>query len=186
MTTAARPAREPARAEPAGWRSARPELAIAASTVLVMTVAAYAWDGSAAAAVVLAGTALIGLVVVRTLAEPARLPALPEPEWQATGRSVITGFWRKRSMLSDATGGNGNYDFELRATLQHLLAARLAERHGISLYLEPDRARELLAGGKNDKLWPWVDPGRQGPPDGRAVGIPPRTLAAIIERLEHL
>ena len=151
-----------------------------------MAGAGYAWDGSAGAAVVLAGAAVVALVVVRTLTEPVRLPALPQAEWQVTGRSVITGFWRKRGMVGDATVAGGNYDYELRPTLQHLLAARLADRHGVSLYAEPGRARELFAGTRHDDLWPWVDPARLAAPDTRGGGIPARTLAAIIDRLEHL
>jgi hypothetical protein len=176
----------PAGQHPRGWRTARQELAAAAAAVIATAGAAYAWDGSAAAAVVLAVAALVGLVVVRTLTEPVRLPALPQSEWQATGRSVITGFWRKRSMVGDATAAGGNYDYELRPTLQHLLAARLADRHGVSLYAEPGRARELFAGKRHDDLWPWVDPARLAAPDSRGGGIPARTLAAIIDRLEQL
>lgn len=171
---------------PRGWRTARAELAAAAAAVIATAGAAYAWDGSAAAAVVLAGAALVGLVVLRTLTEPVRLPALPQAEWQVTGRSVITGFWRKRSMVGDATAAGGNYDYELRPTLQHLLAARLADLHGVSLYAEPGRARELFAGTGHDDLWPWVDPARLSAPDSRGGGIPARTLGAIIDRLEHL
>lgn len=168
-----------------GWKSAEPELWIAAGTVVVTALAAYAWAGSTAAAVVLAASALVALVLLRALAEPDRTPAVPREEWQTTGRSVISGFWRKRSMVSDATASNGNYDFELRATLQHLLAARLAERHGVSLYEEPERARELLGDSRHDNLWRWVDPARQAAADSTG-GIPPRALAAIIDRLEHL
>lgn len=171
---------------PRGWRTARPELAAAAATVIATTGAAYAWDGPAAVVVVLAGAALVALVVIRTLTEPVRLPALPRAEWQATGRSVVTGFWRKRGMVGDATAAGGNYGYELRPTLQHLLAARLADRHGVSLYAQPGRARELFAGTRHDDLWPWVDPARQAAPDTRGGGIPARTLAAIIDRLEHL
>ena len=171
--------------QPRGWQSAEPELLIAAGTVVVAAAAAYAWAGSTAAAVVLAASALVSLVLLRTLAEPDRTPAVPAEQWQSTGRSVISGFWRKRSVVSDATAGNGNYDFQLRATLQHLLAARLAQRHGVSLYEEPERARELLGGSRHDNLWRWVDPARQAAADSNG-GIPPRTLAAIIDRLEHL
>jgi hypothetical protein len=177
--------RQPGAAEPHGWRSARSEVRLAAGTVLVVTVAAFAWAGSAAAAVVLAASGVLFLILLRALAEPDRKPAVPQAEWQSTGRSVITGFWRKRGIINDATAGNGNYDFELRATLQHLLAARLAERHGISLYAEPERARELLGGSRHDDLWRWIDPARQ-PASSTTGGIPPRTLAAIIDRLEHL
>jgi hypothetical protein len=79
------------------------------------------------------------------------------------------------------------YDYELRGTLQHLLAARLAERHGISLYDDPEAARRLLAGSGGDRLWFWLDPGREAVADqGKTAGIPPRTLAAILDRLERL
>jgi hypothetical protein len=176
---------QPPAAEPHGWRSARSEVQLAAGTVLVVTIAAYAWAGSVAAAVVLAASAVVFLVLLRALTEPDRKPPVPQAEWQTTGRSVIAGFWRKRGIVNDATAGNGNYDFELRATLQHLLAARLAERHGVSLYAEPERARELLGGSRRDDLWSWIDPARQ-PAPSTTGGIPPRTLAAIIDRLEHL
>jgi hypothetical protein len=171
--------------QPGGWKAAESELRIAGGTVIVITVAAYAWAGPVAAAVVLAGCALLALVLLRSLAEPDQTPVAPREEWKTTGRSVIAGFWRKRSMVNDATAGNGNYDFELRATLQHLLAARLAERHGVSLYAEPDRARELFGGRRRDDLWRWVDPARQAAASTTG-GIPPRTLALIIDRLEHL
>ncbi len=85
--------------------------------------------------------------------------------------------------------------------LEHLLAARLAERHGVSLYLDPDGARRLLCGNDNGRdadLWYWIDPAREaaraqarayGAADGgtdRQPGIPPRTLARLIDRLEKL
>ena len=175
----------PAAGPPGGWRSARPEIQIAVSLVLIVTIAAYAWAGPTAASVILAASGVVFLILLRALAEPDRKPAVPQAEWQPTGRSVIAGFWRKRGMVNDATAGNGNYDFELRATLQHLLAARLAERHGVSLYAEPDRARELFGGRRRDDLWRWVDPARQAAANTTG-GIPPRTLALIIDRLEHL
>jgi hypothetical protein len=40
--------------------------------------------------------------------------------------------------------------------------------------------------GRSD-LWAWIDPQRQAPPDaGSRPGIPPRVLAALIDRLERL
>ena len=43
-------------------------------------------------------------------------------------------------------------------------------------------ARELLGGSRHDDLWRWIDPARQ-PASSTTGGIPPRTLAAIIDRL---
>jgi hypothetical protein len=80
-----------------------------------------------------------------------------------------------------------SYELELRPTLQHLLAARLADRHGVSLYADPDTARRLLLPAARDaELWRWLDPDRPAPPERDRSGIPPRTLAAIIDRLERL
>jgi hypothetical protein len=80
-----------------------------------------------------------------------------------------------------------SYDAELRGTLQRLLAARLAERHGISLHDDPDGARRLLCPTPRDqRLWYWVDPARPPATAGKQSGIPPRTLARLIDRLEQL
>ncbi len=81
-----------------------------------------------------------------------------------------------------------SYDAELRPDLQHLLAARLAERHGVSLYADPAQARRLLLTGSRDaSLWYWLDPARPAETDQRRRRHPaPRTLAAILDRLERL
>jgi hypothetical protein len=84
--------------------------------------------------------------------------------------------------------------------LEHLLAARLAERHGVHLYQDPDAARRLLCRRPGDAdLWEWIEPAPEvsKPPEGarpetRASkastepGIPRRTLARLIDRLERL
>jgi hypothetical protein len=84
--------------------------------------------------------------------------------------------------------------------LEHLLAARLAERHGVHLYQDPDAARRLLCRRPRDAdLWPWIEPAPEVPetpegaqPQTRASkagtepGIPRRTLARLIDRLERL
>jgi len=179
--------RTASRAPVPGWPGARAELAIAGILTVAVTAAAYAWAGPAAAVMVLACLALVTLGLLRSLTEGYHVPEQPAEEWQHSSHTMITGFWRKRGMISDATAADGNYDFELRATLQHLLAARLAERHGVSLYEQPDKAREFLLTGTRDKgLWRWLDPTPQPDSAKSGGGIPPRTLAAIIDRLERL
>jgi hypothetical protein len=168
------------------WRAIAAELTIAGAAVAATAIAAYAWAGAKAAVIVITGAGVVALVMLRSLVAPYLMPARPYQELASTGRSVITSFWRKRGLLRDATSASGRYDYELRPLLQHLLAARLSERHDISLYAEPERARELLAGGKHDDLWQWLDPARQAQPLGKDGGIPVRTLAAIIDRLEQL
>jgi hypothetical protein len=172
-----------------GWRAARPEIVIGVIAAAALGGAAYAFAGTAAAVLTLTGAAAVVLAGLRGLA-PADEVAPPPAETLAAGGGQTTTFarfWRRHSDVQAATRSMAAYDFELRATLQHLLAARLAERHGISLYDEPEAARRLLARGGGDRLWFWLDPEREAVADqGKAAGIPPRTLAAIIDRLEHL
>ena len=94
---------------------------------------------------VVLSAAVAALVVLRALAPPAHRPAAaPAPTDAEAIPVTFTGYWRKRAGLADGTQSMAAYDAELRGTLQHLLAARLAERHGISLYDDPDAARRLL------------------------------------------
>jgi len=170
-----------------GWRASAPELITACILVCAVAAAGYAWAGPAAALLVLAVAALGMLALLRSLTEAEQAPSPAEEDWQEHGRSLLAGFWRKRGSVRNATESLASYELELRLTLQHLLAARLAERHGTSLYEDPDAARRLLLAGTRDRqLWYWLDPARPASPDQKKRGIPPRVLAAIITRLEQL
>jgi hypothetical protein len=170
-----------------GWRKAVPEIVIAAIVVALAAVAGYAAAGLAGTAVVMTCAAVTSLVVLRVL-YPA--PAAHEHGHMADTEAIpvtFTGYWRKRAGLVDGTHSMTAYDGELRGTLQRLLAARLAERHGISLHDDPDAARRLLCPTpRDDRLWYWVDPARPPATAERQSGIPPRTLARLIDRLEQL
>jgi hypothetical protein len=169
------------------WRASAPELAAAAFGVLVTALAVYAYAGADAAVAVVAGCAVAAIVYLRTLVPAVARVDIREvlPSGQAT--TSFLGVWRKRVTLRDATARMTSYDAELRPALQHLLAARLAQRHGISLYADPAAARRLLLPGpRDDALWFWLDPGRQAETDPKRPGIPPRALAAILDRLERL
>lgn len=169
-----------------GWRGSRAELVIAATLVIAVAGAAYAWAGSPAAVLSLSCAAFLALVLLRSLPPADGQPEQPADESDDQGRTFITGFWRKRGIVKDATANMASYEHELRPTLQHLLAARLAERHDISLYADPDAARRLLLQrGRDQHLWTWLDPHQSRAPD-QGRGIPARTLAAIIDRLERL
>jgi hypothetical protein len=179
-----------------GWRGAIPEIIIAGVLVVAAGIAGYALAGPAAPGAVAIGAAVVILIGLRG-ALPARQElARPEQE-SAVGRYPVsfTAFWRKRTGLADATQSLMSYDAGLRPTLQHLLAARLAERHGVSLRDDPELARRLLCqDGRHEGLWYWVDPARPAIRPGsaddskltRRPGIPPRTLALLIDRLEQL
>jgi hypothetical protein len=177
----------PAPAARDGWAAAVPEICIAAVLVAVAAAAGFVTAGLAGATVVVLGAAVLALVLMRVLT-PLDVASGGVHVTDAEAiTTTFTGYWRKRTGLVDGTQSMTAYDAELRGTLQHLLAARLAEQHGISLSDEPDTARRLLCPRpRDDALWYWVDPARPEVTTGEDPGIPPRTLARLIDRLEQL
>ena len=196
---------------PAGWRLARPELAVAVVVVAADAVAGYALAGPRAVTVVLVVAAAAGLVALRWLLPTAQ----PPPAVDGGADTISSGwsayrYWRTQSDLRDGVAARAAYQTRLRPALEHLLAARLAERHGINLYTDPAQARRLLCRARrDDDLWAWIDPAQAGVPNGpgtpaspeatagpedqadpRAAGqqpgIPRRTLERLINRLEQL
>ncbi|HEU5416101.1 MAG TPA: hypothetical protein VFV41_00315 [Streptosporangiaceae bacterium] len=171
-----------------GWREAGPEVVIAVLAVIALSATALAFAGAAAAALVFAGACAAAVAAIRGFTPEGEVPGTePDESPLRAGQTSLLRFWRRRAGVEAAIQTMTGYDLELRGTLQHLLAARLAERHGISLYDDPGEARRLLAAAGGDRLWYWLDPARPAVTDqGRSAGIPPRTLAAIIDRLERL
>jgi hypothetical protein len=175
-----------------GWRGCVPELVITAVLILATGTVVYGYAGAGAAVLTLVIWAVVLLALLRGLVTAAAAPLLPEQTGRASGRTSFTGLWRKRGILANATASMVSYDAELRPTLQHLLAARLAERHNVNFYQDPATARRLLLPGTGDgatrggQLWYWLDPSRPAETRQQVRGIPPRTLAAIIDRLERL
>ena len=82
------------------------------------------------------------------------------------------------------------YESDLRPVLEHVLAARLAERHARQPVHRAGRGPAgVLPHPGRPSLWPWIDPGQALDADQRARrehGIPRRTLARLITRLEQL
>ena len=172
----------------AGWRTVRAELLITATMVIATAVASYCYAGETAGFATVAIWAVVILILLRILLPVTKAEAVSQDEsWQVRTQGSYLGFWRKRGVLVDASTNMRSYDTDLRPTLQHLLAARLAERHGVSLYADPEAARRLLLDGEpDDKLWYWLDPERLAEQRSMRQGIPQRTLTAIVERLEQL
>jgi hypothetical protein len=169
------------------WQECLPELSAAAFLAVSTSLAAYAYAGLGTAVLVVGGWAVVALASLLALAPVTSKPLAQPDKRPVRGHGSFLGFWRKRSALHDAIASMASYDAELRPTLQHLLAARLAERHGISLHADPAAARRLLLPGHGDQaLWFWLDPLRPAENDKDRRGIPPRTLAAIFDRLERL
>jgi hypothetical protein len=173
------------------WRGTTPELLIAAVLVLAVAVAGYATAGWAGLSVVAVGTAAVAMVVLRVLLPQAAPDQARKAREKAQART-LSGYSHRRFVVRSSTSHLGFYQSELRPVLEHLLAARLAERHGVHLYQDPEAARRLLCRGRRDAdLWPWIDPSTRPETSARDTaghqrGIPRHTLARLIDRLEKL
>ena len=177
------------------WRGAVPELLIAAALVLALTVAGYAMASWAGLAVVAVATAATAMVILRVLL-PAATPDKSRTAAQKAQARSLTGYSHRRFVVQTASESLSFYQAELRPVLEHLLAARLAERHGVRLYDDPEAARRLLCRTSRDAdLWRWIDPATRPPSlsqqgTGRGAtterGIPRRTLTRLVDRLERL
>ena len=172
------------------WRGAGPELVIAGVVIAVAAAAGYLLAGWAGLSVAVTAGAAAAMLVLRyvlpTLTPDAARKAREKPQAR-----LLSGYSHRRFVVHNAIASRGFYQSELRPVLEHLLAARLAERHGVHLYQDPDAARRLLCRRPRDAdLWPWIDPGtRPETPASKAgtePGIPRRTLARLIDRLERL
>jgi hypothetical protein len=172
------------------WVGTTPELLVAAVLVAAAAVAGYAMAGWPGLAVVAVATAAIAMAVLRILL-PQLTPDLAKTAREKPQARTLTGYSHRRFVVRNAMTSEGYYDSELRPVLEHLLAARLAERHDVNLYQDPDAARGLLCRNPRDAdLWRWIDPATRpaSPPKGVTDkrGIPRRTLARLIDRLEKL
>jgi hypothetical protein len=176
------------------WRGAVPELLIAAALVLVLAAAGYVMASWAGLTVVAVATAAIALVILRGLL-PAASPDKSRTAVQKTQARSLSGYSHRRFVVRTASESLSFYQGELRPVLEHLLAARLAERHGVNLYADPEAGRRLLCRTSRDAdLWAWIDPATRPQVAGTSAGlgtsnergIPGRTLTRLVDRLERL
>ena len=100
------------------------------------------------------------------------------------------------TLVSAARSSSASFEHGVKPELERLYAVRLAEKHGVSLHAEPERAAALIG----PELWPWIDPRRpptqpnpKGPRqtlDRRSAAQPPpppdAVLRALVDRLEQL
>jgi len=170
-------------------------LILVATAVISETVLAIA-GGPGAAAAGAAAIVVAGLLVARYVGgadtidasqrRPVRLVHQREPSLQGWATAV--------DAAQDTAAG---FERVLRPALERLYAVRLADRHGVSLYHEPERAAALIG----DEVYAWIDPRRPpytGPvPPRRALDrraqsayvprpIPDEVLEALVRRLETL
>jgi len=171
------------------WRDATPELIIAAITVAVVALAGAAVSGWPGVVVVAVAATVLALLVLRA--------ALPRSAAQASRRAkdkqqarAIFGYGQRRFIVATSFTSRPLYESDLRPVLEHILAARLADSHGVNLYTEPESARRAFCRSRADEsLWPWIDPGQAANPDERSRlrgSISRQTLARLITRLEQL
>ena len=172
------------------WRGARAEIVIGGVLIAVAGAAGYLMAGWAGLVAVVTVAAAVALAVLRAV-----LPKLP-PDQAKTARKkptarALSGYAQRLYVLENGISSLAAYHGELRPVLEHLLAARLAQRHGVHLYQDPAAARAVLCRDPRDAdLWAWIDPATRPKesPRGHAErsGIPRRTLARLIDRLEIL
>jgi hypothetical protein len=185
--------REPdARREPgteSRWRPALPELAIAAIAVAVAAVAAAAVSGWPGVVTVAVTVAVLALIVLRGLIPRSAGQAFRLASNKQRARS-IHGYAQRRFVVKTSYGSRAIYESDLRRALEHVLAARLAERHSVNLYTEPAAAKKVFCRTRADEsLWSWIDPKQALDATERArqsKGIPRRSLSRLITRLEQL
>jgi len=173
------------------WVGTTPELGVAAVLVGAAAVAGYTMAGWPGLTVVAVGTAAIAMVVLRILL-PQLTPDAAKTAVQKPHTRTLTGYSHRRFVVHTAMTSESYYNSELRPVLEHLLAARLAERHNVNLYQDPEAARRLLCRNPRDAdLWRWLDPATRPTSAPRGAigdkrGIPRRTMARLIDRLEKL
>jgi hypothetical protein len=172
------------------WRGTRPELVIAGVLVAAAAVAGYVMASWAGLSVVVIAAGAIALLVLRALL-PQLTPDQARKAREKPTARTLSGYSHRRFVVQTASSSLAFYNGELRPVLEHLLAARLAERHGVNLYHDPAAARGVLCRSPHDaSLWAWIDPTTRPQESPRSHseqrGIPPRTLARLIDRLEHL
>jgi hypothetical protein len=171
------------------WRGAGPELAIAAVAVAAAMLAGGALAGWAGVATVAIATAVLSMVVLRGLLPHSAAQSVRRPK-DKQGTRPIAGYAQRKFVVASSTDSRAFYEADLRPVLEHLLAARLAERHGVNLYTDPAAAKTAFCRTRGDEaLWRWVDPAQALPAGDRERekhGIPRRTLARLVNRLEQL
>jgi hypothetical protein len=171
------------------WRSARPELVIAAIAAVAAALAAAAVAGWPGVVVVAAATTVIALLLLRGIVPKSAAETLRVQQGKQRARA-ISGYAQRRFVVATSLTSRPMYESDLRPVLEHILAARLAEGHAVNLYTEPEAARKAFCRTRGDeRLWRWIDPKQELDADARASAkhsISGRTLNRLITRLEHL
>ncbi|MEU8432840.1 hypothetical protein AB0F18_07965 [Streptomyces sp. NPDC029216] len=159
--------------------SVRHSLAVLGTVALAAEVLLALADGVAAAATGLALITSVALVLGRYAAGGGAQDDGCRRAVRLLGsRAPALGRWRRMVTETLADDAEAHLRTVMRSQLQRLFAARLAERHGVAMYRDPQRARELVGA----ELWPWIDPGAAAP----QPALPEPVLRSLLDRLEAL
>lgn len=171
------------------WYGAWPELRIAAVMVAAGALAGGAVAGWPGLAVVAIGAAAVSMVVLRGLLPRSAALSVRRTADKQVERPIF-GYAQRRFVVATSISSRPVYEADLRPVLEHLLAARLAENHGINLYTDPAAARRVFCRTRGDEaLWRWIDPAQglsTAERDKMRRGVSSRTLTRLVNRLEQL
>jgi hypothetical protein len=161
--------------------------AVVAVVVLVVLLSLPELSTSRALGIwVVFATALVLLVLHRHARDRPRTAPAPRFE-QALRRRKPTSPQPEELLHMDREILLGSADADhahrrLLPLLRGIAAARIAARHGFELERRPESARALLG----EDAWELLRPDRPEPADRHAPGLPPKTVVALIERIEAL
>ncbi|MEU6494077.1 hypothetical protein AB0919_44330 [Streptomyces sp. NPDC046994] len=159
--------------------SVRHSLAVLGTVAVATEVLLALADGAAAAATGLALITAVALALGRYAAGGAAQDSgYRKPVRLLDSRAPALGGWQRIVANTFADDGKAHFDTVMRPQLQRLFAARLAERHGVAMYRNPQRARALVGA----ELWPWIDPEATAP----QPTVPEPVLRSLLDRLEAL
>lgn len=165
------------------------ELSVAGVVLGGAAAGTFALGGNGGALIAVIGFSALGLAVLAILLPPRRTQSeRPELAFNRMTSSLpFGGYWRILHQVQASARSKAMFDAMLRPQLEQLLAARLSQRHGVNLYRQPERARQIFTSTPGaSRLWEWVDPGRPvASEDGRG-GIPRRSLEELVKRIERL
>ncbi|MCQ9179602.1 hypothetical protein KMT30_11285 [Streptomyces sp. IBSBF 2953] len=159
--------------------SARHSLTVLGAVAVATEVLLALADGVAAAATGLALITAAALVLGRHAVGAASQDSGHRRPVRLLGRRApALGGWERIVTETLADDGEPHLRTVMRPQLQRLFAARLAERHGVAMYRNPQQARALVGA----ELWPWIDPESYPP----RPTLPEPVLRSLLDRLEAL
>jgi hypothetical protein len=165
-----------------GWIGADPVRLVLALATAAVLILGWALAGTLGVFVVLSAGFVLGILAIRSqLPRGPRRPRRRRPpvpflnaDFPAYRRIEDTLFWAPVSAR--------HFDHAVRPLLSRLLAAVLAERHGVDMTADSAAAKAAIGAD----LWPLVDPARPVSDDTRAPGVPLPTVMRFLARLEAL